>query len=83
MMRLARVVALLGLLPLAASGRISSIGPVLEPAVLLEDFGGDGLGQFASYPPAQDIGYDPSLTPTASSGSAESPDKVTGRGRSL
>src|SRR5688500_5949049 len=29
-----------------------------------DDFQGDGLGQWASYPPAQDIGYEPSLTPT-------------------
>ncbi len=30
-----------------------------------EDFQGDSLGQFASYPPAQDVGYEPSLTPTS------------------
>ena len=30
-----------------------------------EDFQGDGLGQWASYPPAQDIGYEPSITPTS------------------
>ncbi|HEX7296234.1 MAG TPA: choice-of-anchor X domain-containing protein, partial [Pyrinomonadaceae bacterium] len=29
-----------------------------------EDFQGDSLGQWASYPPAQDIGYEPSLSPT-------------------
>ena len=39
--------------------------PLLEPTILREDFQGDGLGQFASYPPAQDIGYEPSLAPTA------------------
>ncbi|HTK38329.1 MAG TPA: heparinase II/III family protein [Pyrinomonadaceae bacterium] len=33
-----------------------------------EDFQGDSLGQFASYPPAQDIGYEPSITPTAEFG---------------
>ena len=32
-----------------------------------DDFDGDGLGQWASYPPAQDVGYEPSLTPTADS----------------
>ena len=32
--------------------------------VSVENFQGDGLGQWASYPPAQDIGYEPSLTPT-------------------
>jgi hypothetical protein len=31
---------------------------------LREDFQGDSLGQFASYPPAQDVGYEPSLAPT-------------------
>lgn len=62
---LARLVVLLGLLPVVTSGRVSSARQVLEPAVMLEDFDGDGLGQFASYPPAQDIGYDPSLSPTA------------------
>lgn len=30
-----------------------------------EDFQGDSLGQWASYPPVQDVGYEPSLTPTA------------------
>lgn len=33
-----------------------------------EDFQGDSLGQWASYPPAQDIGYEPSLTPTSDLG---------------
>ncbi len=31
-----------------------------------DDFQGDSLGQWASYPPAQDVGYEPSLTPTTS-----------------
>ncbi len=39
--------------------------PLLESFTLREDFQGDGLGQFASYPPAQDIGYEPSITPTS------------------
>lgn len=38
--------------------------PVLESTVMTESFGGDGFGQWASYPPAQDVGYEPSLTPT-------------------
>jgi len=33
-----------------------------------EDFQGDSLGQFASYPPVEDAGYDPSLTPTTGFG---------------
>ncbi|MBA2260803.1 MAG: hypothetical protein H0W18_18095, partial [Acidobacteria bacterium] len=37
---------------------------VLEPTVMVESFAGDSLGQWASYPPAQDVGYEPSLTPT-------------------
>jgi hypothetical protein len=43
----------------------SSAPAVLQPAVVHDDFSGDGLGQWASYPPAQDVGYEPSLTPTA------------------
>jgi len=31
---------------------------------LHDDFQGDGLAQWASYPPAQDVGYEPSLAPT-------------------
>ena len=51
------------LLPLA-----SAQGPVILPITLREDFQGDGLGQWASYPPAQDIGYEPSLSPTSEFG---------------
>ena len=36
-----------------------------EPFTMREDFQGEGLGQWASYPPPQDIGYEPSLSPTA------------------
>ncbi|MDQ3174460.1 MAG: DUF4962 domain-containing protein, partial [Acidobacteriota bacterium] len=40
--------------------------PVLtQPYTMREDFQGDSLGQWASYPPAQDVGYEPSLTPTS------------------
>ena len=38
--------------------------PVLTDYSSRDDFQGDSLGQWASYPPAQDIGYEPSLTPT-------------------
>lgn len=38
---------------------------VTVPYVMREDFQHDSLGQWASYPPAQDIGYEPSLTPTS------------------
>ena len=44
----------------AQSGAASGISPY----TLREDFQHDSLGQFASYPPAQDVGYEPSLTPT-------------------
>jgi len=37
---------------------------VTEALTIYDDFQGDGLGQWASYPPVQDIGYDPTLTPT-------------------
>lgn len=36
-----------------------------QPYTMREDFQGDSLGQFASYPPAQDVGYEPTLTPTS------------------
>jgi hypothetical protein len=42
----------------------STSPPVLVPVVISDSFGGDSLGQWASYPPAQDVGYEPSLTPT-------------------
>src|SRR5947209_1587798 len=35
------------------------------PFTMRDDFQDDSLGQWASYPPAQDVGYEPSLTPTA------------------
>ena len=38
---------------------------LLTPYVMREDFQGESLGQWASYPPAQDIGYEPSLSPTS------------------
>ncbi|MBA3631877.1 MAG: heparinase II/III family protein [Acidobacteria bacterium] len=36
-----------------------------EPFTLREKFQHDSLGQFASYPPPQDYGYEPSITPTS------------------
>ncbi len=38
--------------------------PVVQSLEMQEDFSGNSLGQWASYPPVQDIGYDPSLSPT-------------------
>jgi len=34
------------------------------PFTMRADFQGESLGQWASYPPPQDIGYEPSLSPT-------------------
>jgi len=41
-----------------------SVPLVTQPYTMREDFQHDSLGQWASYPPVQDIGYDPSLSPT-------------------
>lgn len=49
---------------LGQNGRGSKERALLEPYMLREDFQRDSLGQFASYPPAQDVGYEPSLSPT-------------------
>ncbi|HEY3836298.1 MAG TPA: heparinase II/III family protein [Bryobacteraceae bacterium] len=42
--------------------------PLLEPFRLFDDFTANNLSQWTSYPPAQDAGYDPSLTPTSEYG---------------
>lgn len=47
-----------------ASGAQTDKRPATSPQTMREDFQHDSLGQFASYPPAQDVGYEPSLTPT-------------------
>lgn len=44
--------------------KAQSSNNLLEADTMREDFQSEGLGQFASYPPAQDIGYEPSITPT-------------------
>src|SRR5215475_247114 len=71
-MKTSRKILLLGLaLLLLASTQTartfsaqSSAPADAAPYTLREDFQHDSLGQFASYPPAQDVGYEPSLTPT-------------------
>jgi hypothetical protein len=40
----------------------------LAPYTLRDDFQANSLGQWASYPPVQDVGYDPSLAPTSEFG---------------
>jgi len=52
----------------ASVSRAQNSGRLLVPFTMHEDFQGDSLGQFASYPPAQDIGYEPSITSTADFG---------------
>jgi hypothetical protein len=50
----------------SASAQTNAPTPkLIQPYTMREDFQGDSLGQFASYPPAQDVGYEPSLTPTS------------------
>lgn len=41
---------------------------LLAPYEVRDDFQGDSLGQWASYPPVQDIGYEPSISPTSDYG---------------
>jgi hypothetical protein len=68
------MIAIMLCLGTLASGRRSATpagdqrSQVLEPYTLREDFQHDSLGQFASYPPAQDVGYEPSLTPVTDHG---------------
>src|SRR5688572_17578388 len=55
-----------GLLTMSARAQTSVPNAKLtQPYTLREDFQGDSLGQWASYPPAQDVGYEPSLSPTS------------------
>ncbi len=46
----------------------SSGSAITEPYTWRENFQGTELAQFASYPPVQDAGYDPSIVPTAEYG---------------
>jgi Heparinase II/III-like protein len=55
---------------LGAQGAVHSIpckppdSRVTQVFTIHDDFQGDSLDQWASYPPVQDIGYDPTLAPT-------------------
>jgi hypothetical protein len=50
-------------------GNAASAGKAItEPYTWRENFQGTELAQFASYPPVQDAGYDPSIVPTAEYG---------------
>ena len=55
------------LMPVCGSAASPS-SMVTEPFTWRENFQGAELGQFASYPPVQDAGYDPSIVPTAEYG---------------
>lgn len=68
--RLALSLLLCALIPalLRTNGTAQTTVPaakLTQPYSLREDFQGDSLGQWASYPPAQDVGYEPSLAPTS------------------
>jgi hypothetical protein len=60
---LAVVLFLLGAISLGQNKSVEI--KLAEPFTMRDDFQGDSLGQWASYPPPQDIGYEPSLSPTA------------------
>ena len=62
----ARIIPILMLIvsPAIKGFQSTSENEIREPFAMREDFQGEGLGQWASYPPAQDIGYEPSLSPT-------------------
>src|SRR5688572_14983619 len=58
---------LLLMISVSAQTRVAN-SKLVQPFTLREDFQGDSLGQWASYPPAQDVGYEPSLSPTSQFG---------------
>ncbi len=60
-MNLARKTVLCALL---AASVVHAEKRVLQPAHMLDDFSGNSLGQWACYPAVQDVGYNPSLSPT-------------------
>lgn len=66
-MRRLALIALAAALPLCRAGTRAAHS-LTEPFTWREDFQGSALGQFASYPPVQDVGYDPSLVPTSGYG---------------
>jgi len=57
--RLAAVMFAAALVCWASEGKSRS----LKPYTLTDNFQANNLGQWASYPPVQDVGYDPSLAP--------------------
>ena len=52
----------------AQNGHFAGSRGIRTAYEMRDDFQGEGLGQWASYPPAQDIGYEPSISPTSDYG---------------
>lgn len=55
-------------LAIAQTCVIAATRPLTTPSTWRENFQSAELGQFASYPPVQDVGYDPSIAPTSGFG---------------
>ena len=53
---------------LLACAALGAQPAAVEPYTWTENFQGGNLGQFSSYPPAQDAGYDPTLAPAPGGG---------------
>jgi hypothetical protein len=58
-------IAFVSAVPFISKAHAQKSSRVLGPYELRDDFQGDGLRQWASYPPVQDIGYEPSISPTS------------------
>ncbi len=50
---------------LLACAALAAQPPAIQPYTWTETFQSGNLGQFSSYPPAQDAGYDPTIAPAA------------------
>ncbi len=64
----ALLILFLGMIAAVSTATAQERQVLTEAHIMREDFQGEGLGQWASYPPAQDIGYEPSLAPTSQYG---------------
>src|SRR6266487_1752898 len=62
---LAVLIFSLGVFGSSGSAQKQAAVRLLNTFTMQDDFQGDSLGQWASYPPPQDIGYEPSLSPTS------------------
>ncbi len=61
------MIGLAAIIPVCAAAAGVAAHPVTAPFTWRESFHGAGLSQFASYPPVQDAGYDPSILPVSDS----------------